>query len=785
MPVTQNPTRRKRANDPSRLGANAQRFELNNPAWQSNSKVGSRYNVERNLATYTWKRKSEGGLSAREIQALPILGSRGDFNVRPISKIVPGENGEEPNIEYGNPNQRKVRYKSKKASEGALKRNNWVVYVQTALQAANVMLNVPLKYPEVISDAVLQAMYHAESTNDNGEDVPNPISPYLYVMTNSRRTSDYIIEVQNSISDNENYFTVNRDQVMRDWSDYCNRTGVDEQRGIDAWGRFDDHGNDLRNFIIERQNMIRNNTIVNPSQRKINAPSPTVFPGAPTGPIGRGRGPRRNPTSRTDDDSFDINSLVNRIGAGSNQTTRRRATEPRLRIGAQDDDDDNNGFDTTGDFGDTAGRLGDTTNSNQPVATQTQQTVPVQSSPIQPPALANTTLNQNNMIVAQYQPSGRRVNYMAKGDDFKKLINMSDDSRVTSFIMLVDDTFIDLYKNSQPPNVTRTMFFSPNPIDNGFYIGERVEKFKTSLNKSINGDARKFEVIDPPFIYGVFSTLFAFLSYGKFTSIENKSFIKPMFITFKGNQAIPSYKNLLTFKYSYSVRIFQNKQPLITLITIHRKDSGGVEVILDHVFDPAKANLDALLNPVVEEINTWVDKIKATNTDLYPPGSNIEIRSRYRVEVNAPFSVSQYALMIFYKIIEGDRDSFDTNITEYQSNIFVFNAYCIMKYFATTGSKFSILPNYKTPAPSGSRKNVLLEAIIFDILPDRPSTRSTSRNTNTQPSLVRPTPTPRGKVTSKKQPVKTTTKSKKRPLETTTESRKSTRQRKPNPRYND
>lgn len=272
MPVSTEPTLHYGRNDISRLGANAQPIENNNPAWQSNSKVGSRFRVEMGKATYTWKDKTQAGLDAGEIERLPILGSRGDFNTRPISKVTNNEDGSQTIHYIPNQDQRKTRYKSIKATEGALKRNNWVIYVQLALQSANSLIQgKKLKYPEVISDIVLQAMFHAKEGGN-----PLPVNPLMYKLFNpwtysSFQNGDIYFLVSNDLNQNRNYFESIRNQLSTLWTNFCNAFDPPENPnpGLQVWERFGDHSNDLEEFIQRRDAMIQSNAVFNPSHRQI------------------------------------------------------------------------------------------------------------------------------------------------------------------------------------------------------------------------------------------------------------------------------------------------------------------------------------------------------------------------------------------------------------------------------------------------------------------------------------------------------------------------------------
>lgn len=284
MPVDPNQTNRRGENDISRRGENAQPYENGNPSWQSNSKVGSRYRVEENKASYTWKNKKQSGLSSREIEKLPIFGSRGDFNNQPIAKIVNNVDGTTVVFPL-NPTHKKTRYKSIKASEGALKRNNWVIYVQLALQAANslpIMVSRKIKYPEAISDIVLQAMFHAKDEN-----VASPINPLMYQMFNPWTYLRYVPGphilnlVQQELDQNRNYFETIRNNIATIWNNFCGIIGINPNPALQRWERYGDHSTELNGFIQQRQNLIDSN-VFNPSHRRIDRLNVEInrFPGA-------------------------------------------------------------------------------------------------------------------------------------------------------------------------------------------------------------------------------------------------------------------------------------------------------------------------------------------------------------------------------------------------------------------------------------------------------------------------------------------------------------------------
>lgn len=140
-------------------------FEPQNPAWQSNSKIGSRYRVYTGTANYTWKYKNKtGGLQASDLTNEVIKGYKGDFNRNEI------------------PQKAKKRIKSIYASEGAKLRNDWVKYVKTAQEAWYLRRNTMKSYPCVLSDPILQLMYHAIERNKNDSTYGRrmPVIPSIY-----------------------------------------------------------------------------------------------------------------------------------------------------------------------------------------------------------------------------------------------------------------------------------------------------------------------------------------------------------------------------------------------------------------------------------------------------------------------------------------------------------------------------------------------------------------------------------------------------------------------------
>lgn len=195
-------------NAPEREGKNSVPFEKGNPAYQSNSKVGSRNRVENKLAQYTWRNRGRAGLTEEAIEKRPIVGARGQYNRNNIESIRQVEGSENPAtgvLQLRNVGVTKSKYKSKNAIEGAKLRNNWVIYVKLVknIYSQYVKLeSASKKFPELMADNLLQAMFHAKDRN--GQDCPVPPTHYI-VLANCdiRKAFENIeINVQSSIEDN-------------------------------------------------------------------------------------------------------------------------------------------------------------------------------------------------------------------------------------------------------------------------------------------------------------------------------------------------------------------------------------------------------------------------------------------------------------------------------------------------------------------------------------------------------------------------------------------------------
>lgn len=243
-----------------------QKFEAGNPAYQSNAQVGSRLRVEEGKAQYTWKYRNRGGLDAINIEKKPIKGWKGELNTRPIEKIIPPD-PYNPNVDKRHndtqivrrrSDAQKFKYTSKFAVQGALRRNNWVIYVKTALAAINNARSIPqwgtidntltkdLKYPQLISDDVLQAMYHAkESNNTNAADLPYPPQwyPFFHIPEVHMQLKEKIIPPTNPLSDSNVRFKL-RDFIIGTMT----KLGIAANNIPHFWDRYGDHSKDIRNI---------------------------------------------------------------------------------------------------------------------------------------------------------------------------------------------------------------------------------------------------------------------------------------------------------------------------------------------------------------------------------------------------------------------------------------------------------------------------------------------------------------------------------------------------------
>lgn len=183
MPVTNNPPRPAPVNAPERQGVKERIGEYGNPAYQSNSKVGTRRRVDQGRAQYTWRRNKKAGLDAGDIKNEEIIGWRGEFNRSNVKKIFTTD-AMDPHstiIVPRNATKVKKKYKSSRASVSAKTKNNWIIYVSLAKFYYNLFAQeneLPLvKFPQLVADRILQAMFHAK--DDDGNDCPMPPDHYI------------------------------------------------------------------------------------------------------------------------------------------------------------------------------------------------------------------------------------------------------------------------------------------------------------------------------------------------------------------------------------------------------------------------------------------------------------------------------------------------------------------------------------------------------------------------------------------------------------------------------
>lgn len=127
-----------------------------NPKVQNNFIVGSRETVENNkaVATRVNKKRKNGvdfdiGLTGREIVEKEIAGQRSDSNTLGISKIE--QNGNNINITSRNIDNIKIKNISIKASEGAKKRNNWIIWLKQIQIHLKKIYNIDKSYTSLIN----------------------------------------------------------------------------------------------------------------------------------------------------------------------------------------------------------------------------------------------------------------------------------------------------------------------------------------------------------------------------------------------------------------------------------------------------------------------------------------------------------------------------------------------------------------------------------------------------------------------------------------------------------
>lgn len=160
-------------------------FEYGNPAWQSNSLVGSRRRVFAGEANYTWKfRNSRAGITRENLKKEVVQGYHGFFNRSARDSV-----------------NSKTKIKSIAASEGANLRNSWVRYVKKCGEAFLKRFKISKGYPAILADPVTQLMYNAVKTPSNiGKITAYPFAPKYYPFVN---LSDVIAEFAKNNEDFE------------------------------------------------------------------------------------------------------------------------------------------------------------------------------------------------------------------------------------------------------------------------------------------------------------------------------------------------------------------------------------------------------------------------------------------------------------------------------------------------------------------------------------------------------------------------------------------------------
>jgi hypothetical protein len=164
-------------------------YEENNPAWQSNSKVGTRVRVYNNDASYTWKYKnSTGGLEKKDLKREIIKGYKGKFN-RTNGLVV------------------KRRIKSKLASNSAKNKNEWVKFVKSAQNYWLLKFKTEKTYPCIMSDPIAQLMYHAKERSSSSA-VSNPFDPRYYPFITLKEVEDEFARNGESLEKTSSHFKI-------------------------------------------------------------------------------------------------------------------------------------------------------------------------------------------------------------------------------------------------------------------------------------------------------------------------------------------------------------------------------------------------------------------------------------------------------------------------------------------------------------------------------------------------------------------------------------------------
>lgn len=168
------------------------------PKIQNNYNIGSREVVQNNkaVATRVIKRNRESyeiGLTNPEIKEKEIAGQRSEYNKLGASKIIHKNN--EIIIKTREYNNNKIKNISSKASEGAKKRNNWIIWLKQIQLHILYLTRNQIKFPQLIND-VMTSIWNRTMRCEN-QDVFAPLSPlYASMAFVSRDMQDINNEIK-------------------------------------------------------------------------------------------------------------------------------------------------------------------------------------------------------------------------------------------------------------------------------------------------------------------------------------------------------------------------------------------------------------------------------------------------------------------------------------------------------------------------------------------------------------------------------------------------------------
>lgn len=222
--------------------------------------TGSRVQVKDKTAKFTWKHGANHGLTESKIKT-QIAYNLGSYNKKKLKVKMVDENGQQIEV-FRDPNP-KMKYKSAKAVQGALTKNNWVVFIKLVQYYVNYVKidqkdPLELNYGQIISNPWVQMMFHAVDSEGN----PSAIPPNHFPMTLTQEFDEYSSSIlgpngTTKIGDNVfNHFVQNGDlkvNLLRqklnelfDKSDYSQRFDyISPGSGRHIWNKNTDHMSDL------------------------------------------------------------------------------------------------------------------------------------------------------------------------------------------------------------------------------------------------------------------------------------------------------------------------------------------------------------------------------------------------------------------------------------------------------------------------------------------------------------------------------------------------------------